>query len=106
LWPAIATHSATSRPARARGQVGELTYRRPGPARILIDHTEVSPHLRGRGVARQLLDAAVAWARVHDIRIGATCSYVLAQFARDSSLHDVRADARDQESPLDAKGFP
>ena len=75
--------------------VGELTYRRLGPARILIDHTEVSPHLRGRGVARRLLDAAVAWARTHHTRIGATCSYVLAQFARDSSLHDVQADARD-----------
>lgn len=77
------------------GQVGELTYRRLGPARILIDHTEVSPHLRGGGVARQLLDAAVAWARDNDMRISATCSYVLAQFARDPSLRDVRADARD-----------
>lgn len=87
-------------------QVGELTYRRLGPARILIDHTEVLPHLRGAGVARQLLDAAVAWARDNDTRISATCSYVLAQFARDASLRDVRADARDQGFPLRRKGFP
>lgn len=75
--------------------VGELTYRRLGPASILIDHTEVSPHLRGRGVARALLDAVVAWARGNGTRISATCSYVLAQFARDRLLRDVQEDARD-----------
>jgi hypothetical protein len=44
-------------------QVAEMTYQRIGEARILVDHTHVDPALRGHGVARQLLDAAVAWAR-------------------------------------------
>lgn len=72
-------------------RIAEMTYRRLGASHILIDHTEVAMHLRGQGVARVLLDAAVAWARQTHTRIGATCSYVLAQFARDSSLHDVQA---------------
>jgi predicted GNAT family acetyltransferase len=71
-------------------QVGEMTYQRLGEKRILIDHTEVEPELRGKGVARQLLDAAVAWARENGIRISATCSYVIAQFSRDKSLADVQ----------------
>lgn len=72
-------------------RVAEMTYRRLGDAHILIDHTLVDPGLRGKGVARQLLDAAVDWARGNSIRISATCSYVVVQFARDPSLRDVQA---------------
>lgn len=77
--------------AAGSGRVAEMTYRRLGEARILIDHTEVDPGLRGQGVARRLLDAAVAWARASGIRVSASCSYVVVQFARDPSLKDVQA---------------
>lgn len=72
-------------------RVAEMTYRRVDPATVLVDHTEVDVSLRGGGVARRLLDAAVSWARKNGIRIDATCSYVVAQFARDKSLSDVDA---------------
>jgi uncharacterized protein len=72
-------------------RIAEMTYRRTSESAILIDHTEVDPSLRGGGVARQLLDAAVAWARQNQIKITPACSYVVAQFARDRSLHDVSA---------------
>lgn len=71
-------------------RVGEMTYRRLDDSRILVDHTYVNPVLRGQGVARQLLDAAVAWARGNGIRMEASCSYVVVQFARDPSLRDVQ----------------
>lgn len=71
-------------------RVAEMTYQRLDGRRILVDHTQVDPSLRGHGVARQLLDAAVAWAREHHTRIAATCSYVVVQFARDASLGDVK----------------
>jgi predicted GNAT family acetyltransferase len=70
-------------------RIAEMTYRRTGEKRILIDHTFVDPSLRGGGVARALLDAAVAWARQNETKISATCSYVVVQFARDASLRDV-----------------
>lgn len=76
--------------ARDGRRIAEMTYQRLGPARILIDHTEVDVALRGRGVARQLLDAAVAWARKEGIKISASCSYAVVQLARDASLADVR----------------
>jgi predicted GNAT family acetyltransferase len=75
---------------RDGARVAEMTYRRMGDARILIDHTEVDVNLRGHGVARQLLDAAVAWARTTKTRISASCHYVVVQFARDPSLRDVQ----------------
>lgn len=71
-------------------RVAEMTYQRLDTARVLIDHTLVDERLRGQGVARRLLDAAVAWARQTDTKLGATCSYVVARFARDASLGDVR----------------
>jgi predicted GNAT family acetyltransferase len=51
----------------------------------------VHPSLRGGGVAGRLLDAAAAWARGSGTRLSASCSYVLARFARDPSLRDVQA---------------
>lgn len=75
---------------RDGGRVAEMTYQRLGEQRILIDHTFVAPALRGQRVARSLLDAAVAWARHTDTKISASCSYVVAEFARDKSLTDVR----------------
>ena len=33
-------------------RVAEMTYRKTGDSRIVIDHTEVQVNLRGRGVAR------------------------------------------------------
>lgn len=72
-------------------RVAEMTYRRPAPDRILVDHTYVDPLLRGGGVARRLLDAMAAWTRHSGLRIQATCSYVVVQLARDASLADLRA---------------
>jgi predicted GNAT family acetyltransferase len=72
-------------------RIAEMTYSRVAAALAIIDHTEVDPRLRGQGVARQLLDAAVEWARANQVRFGATCSYAVVQFARDKSIQDVRS---------------
>lgn len=72
-------------------RVAEMTYRRDDARSITIVHTFVDPALRGRGVARTLLDAAVAWARQTGMKITPRCSYVIAQFAHDKSIADLRA---------------
>ncbi len=72
-------------------RLAEMTYSRTGPALVIIDHTEVHEALRGLGVARKLLDAAVAWARDTKTRITATCPYAAAQFEKDPSIRDVLA---------------
>jgi predicted GNAT family acetyltransferase len=70
-------------------RLAAMTYSRAEPRLVIIDHTEVDSALRGLGVARRLLDRAVAWARASDTKIIATCPYASAQFASDASIRDV-----------------
>lgn len=75
--------------AREGIRLGEMTYSRVDPKLVIIDHTEVNEALQGLGVARKLLDRAVAWARETGTKIIATCPYAKAQFAKDPSIRDV-----------------
>lgn len=72
-------------------RIGLMTYQRSDATHVTIDHTEVDPALRGGGVARRLLDAAVAWARQTNTKLTPRCSYVVVQFTRDQSIADVLA---------------
>jgi predicted GNAT family acetyltransferase len=72
-------------------RLAEMTYSRAGDDLIIIDHTEVHDKLRGMGIARRLLDTAVAWARQTKTRVIATCPYAKSQFDRDPSIRDVLA---------------
>ena len=72
-------------------RVGELTYAWRSPDQFVIDHTWVCPSMRGHGVARHLLDAAVAFARDKQVKIIPVCSYVVVMFQREASFADVWA---------------
>ena len=72
-------------------RIAEISYQWAEPNRIIADHTWVDDSLRGQGVARKLLDALVVFAREKQLKITATCSYVVAIFERDQSLADVAA---------------
>ena len=76
----------------ASGQrIAEISYVWSGEHKIIANHTWVDDSLRGQGVARQLLDVLVAFAREKHLKIVATCSYVDVMFRRDQSLADVVA---------------
>ncbi len=70
-------------------RIAEMTYSMAGTGKAMIDHTWVSEELRGQGVARQLLDAAVAWARKDQLKIIPVCPYAKAEFDKDPSIGDV-----------------
>ncbi len=69
--------------------LGEITYSRAGDALVILDHTDVSAEARGTGLGRQLVDAAVAWARETGTRIMPLCPYARSVFEKDESLADV-----------------
>lgn len=67
---------------------GELVYASDG-ARMVITHTEVDPSLRGQGLAKELVEAAVDWARAQGLKVEPRCSYARAVIVRSPSLRDT-----------------
>lgn len=56
---------------------------------MTMPHTWVDDSLRGQGAAKQLVAAAVSYARAHHYQIKPTCPFVKSIFAKDTSIHDV-----------------
>ena len=73
------------------GFEAEMTYRKTGDKVIAIDHTGVPAEFGGRGIAAQLVNAAIADAKTGEFKITPLCSYVVAQFKRHPEWADLRA---------------
>jgi uncharacterized protein len=56
-----------------------------------LTHTEVHPSLQGQGIAAALVEAAVAYARQHSLRIDPACSYVKSYMQRHPQTQDLLA---------------
>jgi len=54
---------------------------------LTVYHTEVDDDYAGKGLAKQLLDEMVAYAREHGLKVIPLCSYVHAQFKRHPELY-------------------
>lgn len=70
--------------------LAEITWTMLGDV-MVMEHTFVSPKLRGKGVAKQLLDRAADYAREHDYKMEPICSYVVTAFERYDEYNDVMA---------------
>lgn len=57
---------------------------------IVAHYTFVQKEFRGQGLAKQLVDALVSFARKNQLKIIPQCSYVRAVFERDKGLDDVK----------------
>jgi predicted GNAT family acetyltransferase len=60
---------------------GELRYNIVG-SHIILEHTEVDPALRGRGVAGSLAKAGLEYARANNLTVIPVCPFVIAFLAR------------------------
>ena len=70
-------------------QVAEMTYQRPTPQRMIIDHTRVFDGFEGRGIARQMVLAAVDFARTNNRHIVPVCSYARTLLTRTDEFKDI-----------------
>ncbi|MEM9181401.1 MAG: GNAT family N-acetyltransferase [Pseudomonadota bacterium] len=71
------------------GHEAEMTYSRAGTSRIIIDHTGVPDALKGRGVGKRLVEAAVKDARAEGFRIIPLCPFAKATLDRTPEWQDV-----------------
>lgn len=67
----------------------EMTYSKAGSNLFIIDHTEVSEELKGKGAGRKLLNTIVAMAREKGVKIMPLCPYAKSVFDKDASIRDV-----------------
>jgi uncharacterized protein len=72
-------------------RVGEMTWSRGERGVAVIEHTEVEVAARNRGVGRELVAAAVSWARASGTKLEPVCRYAAAVLRRDHGARDVLA---------------
>src|ERR1700722_1528417 len=85
------------------GSVGELDYTLKGDV-MTITHTRVPPAIRGRGVAAELMSAALAAARGAGWSVNPACSYAAAYMAKQTEggrqhVEDLLDEALDESFP-------
>jgi len=72
-------------------RIAEMTYRKMGADRIIIDHTEVNDPLKGKGVGKQLVEAGVKFARKNNLKIVLQCVFAKKIIDRIPEYQDILA---------------
>ena len=70
-------------------RLAEMTYTTAGDLRVIIDHTTVDDALRGTGAGKQLVEAAVQWARAEKKKILPLCPFAKSVFDKTPAYADV-----------------
>jgi predicted GNAT family acetyltransferase len=70
-------------------EAGRMTYSWAGKERFIIDHTEVNPEFKGKNVGKQLVLAAVDFARDNKIKILPLCPFAKSVFDKMPEIRDV-----------------
>ena len=69
--------------------MAEMTYTWRGTGRIIINHTVVDERLKGKGAGKQMVVAAVTFARAKGISIIPQCQFAKSVFDKVGELRDV-----------------
>jgi predicted GNAT family acetyltransferase len=71
-----------------QGLTSWADYRRAGD-RLIIDHVESPPPLRGTGAAGRLMAAVAAEARAGSLKVTPICAYAAAWLRRSAEFRDL-----------------
>ncbi len=70
-------------------KMAEMTYSYAGEDKIIIDHTEVDPSLKGQGIGYKLVENSVNYAREKGLKILPLCPFANAVFKKKKAYSDV-----------------
>lgn len=73
-----------------QGKLCRADYRRVGDTLHMV-HTEVPPPLEGRGIAAELIEAALDYVAANGLKVVPLCSYVRAYMRRHPQTHALLA---------------
>ena len=63
-----------------------------GEGKLNLHHTHTDPELRGKGLAAQVVRAALEFARKNNLKVVPTCSYVRAFLKKNGEYDELVAD--------------
>lgn len=66
-----------------------MSYSMAGTDKLIIDHTEVSEDLRGKGTAQKLVEKAVLYARENNIKILPLCTFANTVMTKNKDYQDI-----------------
>jgi uncharacterized protein len=69
-------------------RLGEMVYSNRGNV-MIIEHTEVSDKLKGKGAGKQLVVAGIEYARKNKLKIKPLCQFAKALIDRVKEYQDV-----------------
>ena len=69
--------------------IARITWVNEGKKLIAVDHTFVSPELRGQSIAGKLLKAVVDMARAENLKVRPVCSYAVVKLTRNDEYEDI-----------------
>lgn len=72
-----------------KNPTAEITFVESGKDRLVIDHTYVSDGLRGQGIAGQLVEEVVLYAREKGKKILPLCPYAKNKIEQNEEYQDV-----------------
>ena len=70
-------------------RLAAMVYVLAGPQKLIIEHTEVSEKLKGKGVGAKLLEQLVDFVRKENIKVIPLCPFAKATFRKREDLRDV-----------------
>ncbi|SHG28465.1 hypothetical protein SAMN05444483_10812 [Salegentibacter echinorum] len=76
---------------RNNEKAGEIIYTWAGQNTIIIDHTEVAPNFRARGIAKKLLAATIDFAKENKLKVIPLCSFAKNLMEKTPEFQKVMA---------------
>ncbi|MEL6721446.1 MAG: GNAT family N-acetyltransferase [Bacteroidota bacterium] len=70
-------------------EVASMTFTWAGSDKIIIDHTEVQPSQKGKGLGLELLKAVVEEARTKALKVLPLCPFANAMMKKHTEFQDV-----------------